>query len=196
MRKKILWSDENKIELFGLNVTRQVWRKPGTSSTLKHSGGSIMLWGCFSTQDRGKDEQGKVLRDPWWKPALECLGPLSRVKVHVPTAQQSKAKSQDNAGVASERVSESPWLAKPEPGLEPTRTSLERPENSYAATLPIQPDRAWLNLQRRMGETPQIQVCQACSVIPKLTQKCNCCPRCFNKVQGLNTYVKVYIVYF
>ena len=28
--------------------------------------------------------------------------------------------------------------------------------------LPIQPDRAGEDLQRRMGETPQIQVCQAC----------------------------------
>ena len=36
--------------------------------------------------------------------------------------------------------------------------------------------------QRRMGETPQIQVCQACCIIPKKTQGCNHCQRCFNKV--------------
>ena len=68
--------------------------------------------------------------------------------------------------------------------LEPDRTSLERPENSCAATLPIQPDRVWEVLQRRMGETLQIQVCQACSVIPKMTRGCNRCQRCFNKVQS------------
>jgi hypothetical protein len=39
-----------------------------------------------------------------------------------------------------------------------------------------------LHMQRRMRETPQIQVCQACSVIPKKTRGCNCCQRCFNKV--------------
>ena len=33
-------------------------------------------------------------------------------------------------------------VAQPEPGLEPDGTSLERPENSCAATLPIQPDTA------------------------------------------------------
>ena len=33
-------------------------------------------------------------------------------------------------------------VAKPEPGLDSNRTSLERPENSCAAMLPIQPDRA------------------------------------------------------
>jgi hypothetical protein len=44
MNNKILWSDETKIELFGLNAKRHVWRKPGTIPTLKHGGGS-MLWG-------------------------------------------------------------------------------------------------------------------------------------------------------
>uniref|UniRef100_A0A674BKQ5 Ig-like domain-containing protein n=1 Tax=Salmo trutta TaxID=8032 RepID=A0A674BKQ5_SALTR len=48
----------------------------------------------------------------------------------------------------------------------------KRPEKSYAAT----------DLQRRMGETPQIQVCQACSIISKKTRGCNRCKRCFNKV--------------
>jgi hypothetical protein len=36
------------IELFGLNAKRNVWRKPGTTLTVKHGGGSIMLLGCFS----------------------------------------------------------------------------------------------------------------------------------------------------
>jgi hypothetical protein len=38
----------NKIRLFGLNVKRHVWRRPGTIPMVKHGGGSIMLWGCFS----------------------------------------------------------------------------------------------------------------------------------------------------
>uniref|UniRef100_A0AAZ3PUF0 Transposase Tc1-like domain-containing protein n=1 Tax=Oncorhynchus tshawytscha TaxID=74940 RepID=A0AAZ3PUF0_ONCTS len=47
-RNKILWSDETNIEIFGLNAKHHVWRKPGTIPTVKHGGGSIMLWGCFS----------------------------------------------------------------------------------------------------------------------------------------------------
>jgi hypothetical protein len=31
MRNKILWSDETKIEFFGLNAKRHVWRKPGNT---------------------------------------------------------------------------------------------------------------------------------------------------------------------
>jgi hypothetical protein len=40
MRNKIFWSDETKIELFGLNVKHHAWRKPGTIPTVKHGGGS------------------------------------------------------------------------------------------------------------------------------------------------------------
>ena len=54
MRNKILWSDETKIELFGLNAKRHIWRKPATIPTVKHGGGSIMLWGCFSAAGTGR----------------------------------------------------------------------------------------------------------------------------------------------
>lgn len=46
----VLWSDENKIELFGPDDHRYIWRKNGeackpenTVPTVKHEGGSIML---------------------------------------------------------------------------------------------------------------------------------------------------------
>ena len=55
MRNMILWSDETKVELFGLNA-----RKPGTIPTVKHGGGSIMLWGCFSVAVRLVRIEGKM----------------------------------------------------------------------------------------------------------------------------------------
>uniref|UniRef100_A0AAZ3Q3F8 Transposase n=1 Tax=Oncorhynchus tshawytscha TaxID=74940 RepID=A0AAZ3Q3F8_ONCTS len=54
MRNKILLSDETKIELFCLNAKHHIWRKPGTIPTVKHGGGSIMLWGCFSAVGTGR----------------------------------------------------------------------------------------------------------------------------------------------
>jgi hypothetical protein len=56
LRNKILWSDETKIELLGLNIKCHIWRKPGTIPTEKHfgGGGSIMLWGCFSASGTGR----------------------------------------------------------------------------------------------------------------------------------------------
>jgi hypothetical protein len=59
--KEIFWSDETKIELFGHQGKLYVWCKPNTSHhpvntipTVKHGGGSIMLWGCFSSPGTGK----------------------------------------------------------------------------------------------------------------------------------------------
>jgi hypothetical protein len=54
MRNKILWSDETKIELFGLNAKHHVWRKLCNVPTVKHGGGSIMLWGRFSAAGTGR----------------------------------------------------------------------------------------------------------------------------------------------
>uniref|UniRef100_A0AAY5KUE3 Transposase Tc1-like domain-containing protein n=1 Tax=Esox lucius TaxID=8010 RepID=A0AAY5KUE3_ESOLU len=58
---KVLWSDETKIKLFGINSTRCVWRRrnaayvpKNTIPTVKHGGGNIMLWGCFSAKGTGR----------------------------------------------------------------------------------------------------------------------------------------------
>ena len=55
-----MWSDETKIELFGINTTHRVWRKrndeynpKNTIRTVKHGGGNLMLWGCFSAKGTG-----------------------------------------------------------------------------------------------------------------------------------------------
>ena len=57
--RTVLSSDETKIELFGHNDHCYVWRKkgeackPNTIATVKHGGGSIMLWGCFAAGGTG-----------------------------------------------------------------------------------------------------------------------------------------------
>jgi hypothetical protein len=53
MRKKVLGSDETKIELFGLNAKLHIWRKPGTIPTVKQWGGSICCGGVFQRQGLG-----------------------------------------------------------------------------------------------------------------------------------------------
>ena len=57
---KVLWSDETKNELFDHTDSRYVWRKSGevykekhTIPTVKHRGGNILLWGCFSSNGTG-----------------------------------------------------------------------------------------------------------------------------------------------
>ena len=86
--------------------------------------------------------------------------------------------------------SQCPWVAQPEPGLESDLTSLERPENSYGATHPSNAYRAWEDLQRRMGETPQTQVCPAYPRGLKAVIAAKCAST-KDWVKGLNTYVNV-----
>ena len=59
--EKVMWSDETKIELFGINSTRRVWRKinaeynpKNTIPTVKHGGGNLMLWRCVSAKGTGR----------------------------------------------------------------------------------------------------------------------------------------------
>ncbi|KAL0170480.1 hypothetical protein M9458_035076, partial [Cirrhinus mrigala] len=67
--EKVMWSDETKIELFGINSTRRVWRKKkdeynpkNTIPTMKHRGGNIMLWG-FSAKGTGRLDRIKGMMD-------------------------------------------------------------------------------------------------------------------------------------
>ncbi|KAL0149408.1 hypothetical protein M9458_055196 [Cirrhinus mrigala] len=57
--EKVMWSEETKIELFGINSTRRVWRQkkddcnPNNNiPTVKH--GNVMIWGCFLHRIEGR----------------------------------------------------------------------------------------------------------------------------------------------
>lgn len=56
----VLWTDETKLEVFGHVEQRYVWRAKGqvydqtnTIPTVKHGGGSLMMWGCSSAAGTG-----------------------------------------------------------------------------------------------------------------------------------------------
>ena len=57
----VVWSDESKFNPFGSDGKVMVWRTPKdefdpkcTIPTVKHGGGSVMVWGCFTKMEMGK----------------------------------------------------------------------------------------------------------------------------------------------
>ncbi len=57
----VLWSDETKINFFGSDGVKRVWRQPGEEykdkcvlPTVKHGGGSVMVWGCMIDAGTGE----------------------------------------------------------------------------------------------------------------------------------------------
>ena len=58
--ENVIWSDESKFNLFGSDGKVMVWRHHVKSSiqnavsTVKHGGGSVMVWSCFTRRGVGK----------------------------------------------------------------------------------------------------------------------------------------------
>uniref|UniRef100_A0A8C6K5C0 Transposase Tc1-like domain-containing protein n=1 Tax=Nothobranchius furzeri TaxID=105023 RepID=A0A8C6K5C0_NOTFU len=56
-----LWTDETKVELFGRQMSRYIWRRSNTAfqtkniiPTVKYGGGSVMVWGCLAASGTGR----------------------------------------------------------------------------------------------------------------------------------------------
>ena len=58
--RSVVWSDKSQFNLFGSDGKIMVWRTTKeeddpkcTVPTVKHCGGSVMMWGCFSRRGVG-----------------------------------------------------------------------------------------------------------------------------------------------
>jgi hypothetical protein len=58
--KRVIWSDETKINRIGSDGRKWVWKQPGgaltthhVQGTVKFGGGSLMLWGCMTAKGVG-----------------------------------------------------------------------------------------------------------------------------------------------
>uniref|UniRef100_A0A8D0A2J4 Transposase Tc1-like domain-containing protein n=1 Tax=Sander lucioperca TaxID=283035 RepID=A0A8D0A2J4_SANLU len=99
LRKQVLWTDEVKIELFGRNEQRYVWRRKGTEfneknlcPAVKHGGGSIMLWGCIAASGTGNISRNSQIL---WSPNGIYVAPFYIFEeVHVSFGKPAVRQSQ------------------------------------------------------------------------------------------------------
>jgi transposase len=87
----IIWSDESKFNLCGSDGNCRVWRTPSEAfsqrcilPTMKHGGGSIMVWGCMAASGVGNLHiiHG-ILTGEGYKDILEENLQASRQKLHL-----------------------------------------------------------------------------------------------------------------
>uniref|UniRef100_A0AAZ3QVX6 Transposase n=1 Tax=Oncorhynchus tshawytscha TaxID=74940 RepID=A0AAZ3QVX6_ONCTS len=115
---------------------------PGTIPTIKYGGGSIMLWGCFSAAGAGRLVRIKAnMNGAKYREILDKN--LHQTSQNLRLGRRFAFQQDNNpkhTAKTTQDVSECPeaW-----PSQIPDLNLIEqRPENSCAAMLPIQPDRA------------------------------------------------------
>ena len=96
---------------------------PNTIPTVKHGGGSIMLWGCLGGLVRVEGRlNGAQVQDILNENLVQVQSAQDLRLGQRFTFQQDndpREHSQDNAGVANAQLCEYPWVAQAEPWLEP-----------------------------------------------------------------------------
>jgi len=136
--KSVIWTDESRFRLFRSDGRVWTWRKVGYRyhtnhliPTVKHGGGSVMVWSCFSWNGLGPliiidgnlnaKKYTELLSEV--KETMEQLyGKLD--KTSFPAGQCALPHSKEGKEVVQEKQGTSPSLACAEPGPQSHRTTM------------------------------------------------------------------------
>ncbi len=126
----IIWSDEPQFQASCLKGTSSAHHLQSTIPKVKCAGSSLMLWGCFSAA--GTMHQ-KKLNAPKYRDSLNenPVQSIQNLRLGRRFTFQQDNGPKHTARVAYRQLCECPWVAQPQPGIEPNQIFLEKPENVH-----------------------------------------------------------------
>lgn len=182
--RNILWSDETKIELFCNDSGKKTVRRPKdkrfdpkyTIKTVKHGGGSIIVWACFSYQGVGPifkienrmtaDDYVKILQDVMLPYAEEEL-PLRWVYQQDNDPKHTAKKTRN--WFMRNNINVLPWPAQ-SPDLNPIEHLWTDLKKSVARAKPTNLSMLWNIVQSSWNAIP-LQRCQ--SLVESMPNRCS-----------------------
>ncbi len=127
--------------LMNFNSKHHVWRKPGTANHLQNTipkvkcaGNSLILWGSFSAAGtEGLIRIDEKLNAPKYRDSLNenPVQSIQNIRLGRRFTFQQDNEPKYTVRVAYRQLCECPWVAQPQPGLEPNQIFLEKPENVH-----------------------------------------------------------------
>ncbi len=176
-----MWSDETKIELFGINSTRHVWRKgnadhlpKNTIPTVKHGGGNIVLWGCFSAKGTGRLHRiegpmcCKIL-DENFHPSARTLK-MGRGWIFQHANDPKHTAKATTEWFKKKHIKVLEWPIQ-SPDLNPTEHLWKEPKVRVSKH---QPRNLNEDLQRGVGQNPSWDVCKPGDQLQETSDLCAC----------------------
>lgn len=180
----ILWTDECKVELFCNDSGKKTVRRPKnkrfdpkyTTKTVKHGGGSILVWACFSYRGVGPiykidntmtaDEYIKILKEVMLPYAEEEL-PLKWVYQQDNDPKHTAKKTRN--WFMHNNISVLPWPAQ-SPDLNPIEHLWTDLKKSVARAKPTNFSMLWDVVQSSWNAIP-LQRCQ--SLVESMPKRCS-----------------------
>ncbi len=169
VRNKIIWSDTPQFQTSCLKETSSAHHLQSTIPKVKCAGSSLMLWGCFSVA--GTERLIRVeekLNAPKYRDSLNeiLVQSIQNLRLGRRFTFQQDNDPKHTARVNYRKLCECPWVAQPEPELEPNEIFLEKPENVHL------PHPTWQSLRGeelrwRMADNCQMLMSKACRIKQK-----------------------------
>jgi len=183
--KNVMWTDESKFDIFGSKRKTYVRRKPGERlreecivPTIKHGGGSVMVWGCFAGAKVGdlKKIEG-ILRKEGYLDILQnnaipsahriCQGKFVFQQDNDPK-HSSKLCRAYLESLENEKVCKTMLWPPQSPDLSPIELLWDEMDRKVRQMLPTSANDLWIKLVQVWNSFPEEKLVKLLQRMPRI----------------------------